>query len=154
LQTFLPFSDFGQIARCLDRRRLSNQRLEAFMIFEIIKGLRSSCNYSVHPCTLMWKDYPDALSVYIKAICDETARRSGGIESVLFKLAAIVGQQIYLLDFGKDIKMPWWLGNEKLHYSHRSRLKQKDPIYYASLDGDLETDYWWPDAYERTSNCA
>ncbi len=38
MQTFLPYTDFKQSARCLDYKRLGKQRLEARTILNILEG--------------------------------------------------------------------------------------------------------------------
>ena len=44
------------------------------------------------------------------------------------------------------ILMPRWLGDEKLHASHRSNLLKKDPEYYGRYNWKESDDlpYHWP----------
>lgn len=46
----------------------------------------------------------------------------------------------------KDMKVPPWLGDERVHASHRSNLLRKDPVWYGQFDWtDNPTDpYVWP----------
>ena len=52
----------------------------------------------------------------------------------------------YLPDLPDDIQMPDWIGDDRVHASHRSNLLRKDPSYY-SVHGWTEPDnieYFWP----------
>lgn len=49
--------------------------------------------------------------------------------------------------FGVSGIAPWWLGDERLHSSHRGRLLYKDPDWYSQFgwsEEPIETGYWWP----------
>ncbi len=107
------------------------------MILEIILGVKVSSTYGRHPIITLWKGYSQCLGNYIATMIREFEVRG-------FK----DGQLVKLLDYvsdpwSPDFERPPWLGNHLLHFSHRSRLKQKDPIYYGHLDGDMTTDYYW-----------
>jgi hypothetical protein len=41
---------------------------------------------------------------------------------------------------------PWWLGDNRLHSSHRSNLLRKMPDYYVQFKwtDDPAAPYWWP----------
>jgi hypothetical protein len=43
-------------------------------------------------------------------------------------------------------RLPPWLGDERLHRSHRSALVRKDPRHYRDRFDDVEDDvaYFWP----------
>ena len=56
---------------------------------------------------------------------------------------------------GLESDKPWWLGDEKLHYSHKGRLFEKDPekYYFYSDYSDYKQlgftccetcNYYWP----------
>jgi len=56
---------------------------------------------------------------------------------------------------GLESDKPWWLGDEKLHYSHKGRLHEKDPekYYFYSEYSDYrelgytccnKCQYFWP----------
>ena len=46
-----------------------------------------------------------------------------------------------------SIKMPWWLGFEPFHASHRSNLLRKDPEFYSlhNWKDDPKDPYIWHD---------
>jgi len=54
MQTFLPFPDFAESAKCLDNRRLGKQRVEAKQILRI--NLLKSAPF-VHSCAICGKVY-------------------------------------------------------------------------------------------------
>jgi hypothetical protein len=45
-----------------------------------------------------------------------------------------------------DSELPAWLGDDRLHRSHRSSLVRKDPSFYAPRfpDADPDLPYFWP----------
>ena len=42
--------------------------------------------------------------------------------------------------------LPEWIGDERVHASHRAALVRKDPDFYGALfpDADPELPYFWP----------
>ena len=75
MQTFLPYSDFRKSLESLDNKRLGKQRVEAYQIISAITG-RPKKNgqpykgWVSHPCSIMWKDYVNALKQYYKDCID------------------------------------------------------------------------------------
>jgi hypothetical protein len=145
MNTFLPYPDFDECAGVLDNRRLNKQIIEAYQIFRanlgVTKGWRN------HPATLMWKDCLMLLSIYHQACVREWQRRG--------RMHSLSG---HLMLLGYDIDwttqyLPTWLGNEKLHASHRSNLLRKDPVWYGKFgwmeSNDME--YWWPSHHQEVT---
>lgn len=131
MQTFLPYKNFVKSAECLDYRRLGKQRVEAFQILNALDG--KSKGWVNHPATRMWRGYEDALKLYHNVCIEEWVKR--GYKNTM-----------QLKDVPEDLEMPWWLGDEKLHASHRSKLLEKDFDYYSVFNW-LEKPgmaYWWP----------
>lgn len=122
MQTFLPYPDFKKSAQCLDYKRLGKQRVEAYQILRIVTGERTEGGWIGHPAVLMWKGYPNALKLYLRACIEEWITR--GYNNTM---------EIPKVDNEKDVKMPLWFGDEKLHASHRSNLLRKDPFYYENF---------------------
>ena len=140
MQTFLPFADFGESARVLDPRRLGKQRSEALTVLRVLHI--PTYGWQHHPVVRMWRGSEPALLAYGRAICEEWVAR-GHADTVLEKLAA----------YGEparqdEVRMPWWLGDERLHRSHRSNLVRKFPEWYRERFPDVPDDlpYFWPDA--------
>lgn len=142
MQTFLPFECFQSSARVLDQKRLGKQRVEVIQLLNSINKIKNNLpikGWKNHPCRKMWHDYSNALVVYGIAICNEWRSR-GYNDTCLDKINALYNDK-------EDLVMPHWLGDDRLHLSHKSMLKQKDYFYYNSLwpqvPDDLE--YVWPE---------
>jgi hypothetical protein len=137
MQTFLPDESFVKSAYYLDNKRLGKQRVECL---HILKALTTpEYGWQNHPATKMWRGYEHALAIYAVAICDEWERR-GFKDTCREKIINI----LMTLPF-KDTK-PKWLGDDRVHASHRANLKRKDPEFYGRYAWD-EPDYLpyvWP----------
>ena len=131
MQTFLPYSDFTEIAKCLDDKRLGAMRREAQQTLDTIymrptkKGTPRK-GYVNHPILNLWRGYENALQLYINSMIDEWVSR--GKNNTMVKQVVI------------DPVMPPWLGFEPLHSAHRSQLHYKNPEHYQQFD--------WPEADE------
>lgn len=137
MQTFLPYRSFIKSAMVLDNKRLGKQRVETL---QILKALTiEDYGWKNHPAVKMWKGYEQELANYGIAMCKEWIGR-GYKDTCLQKIADIR----YLTNSKSD--RPPWLGDEKLHASHRSNLIRKDPEFYRRWAWD-EPDYLpyvWP----------
>lgn len=139
MQTFLPYPEFYASAKTLDRQRLGKQRVECWQIVNVLVGDRfgvaTKIGWRNHPAVLMWQGYENALAEYAVVICNEWVAR-GYRDSLGPRFAPLIVNQP---------KWPWWLGDERLHRSHRANLVSKMPQYYAPQFGPLEWEaYWWP----------
>ena len=135
MQTFLPYPNFLQSARCLDYRRLGKQRVECKQILRVLLG--ESGGWKNHPAVKMWEGHAGSLAEYGATVCSEWVAR--GFKDSLMQ---------FFTDnmFGVDRVKPAWFGNEEFHASHRSNLLRKDLLYYSQL-GWLEPPdlpYIWP----------
>jgi len=137
MQTFLPYSDFAQSAKCLDYRRLGKQRVEVLQLLNSLykpnyKGWKN------HPCREMWRDTPQALVEYGLAICKEWINR--GYKDTCY-------DKINAYNTNSPVHaMPSWLGREDIHLSHKSMLIQKYPEHYKPFwpDAPDNLPYVWP----------
>lgn len=137
MQTFLPYPDFAESAKVLDRQRLGKQRVETL---QILKALTDGGTWASHPAVAMWNGYSQALIAYGLAICDEWIAR-GYKDTCRDKIAA------YTSRFPMTLLMPPWLGNAPFHLAHRSRLANKMPEHYLPIFGsaaEYNLDYLWP----------
>ena len=138
MQTFLPYADFSLSASVLDYRRLGKQRVEALQIYNVLvdnptlqgkkyKGWRR------HPAVLMWKGYEEALLLYKNKMIEE------------WRDVRKYNNTMEIVEVPDSIKMPPWVGDERVHASHRSNLLRKDFEFYSKFrwkeDTDLE--YYW-----------
>lgn len=140
MQTFLPYRDFEQTANCLDYRRLGKQRVEAYQILQIVINNVTKSRWLNHPAVLMWKNFPEALAEYGKAICKEWILR-GYKDNLL-----IVFENFLVLSPKKKIEYPFWLGLEEFHSKHRAALLAKDFDWYSQFGWEEkpEVNYMWP----------
>jgi hypothetical protein len=148
VQTFLPYADFRRSAEVLDAKRLGKQRVECL---QVLRGLTvPTYGWRHHPAVKMWRGSEEALGRYTFTVC-EVWTQSGRADTV----AATVGRELEALDIvevrsqpalAEAGALPWWLGDEAFHLSHRSALVRKDPERYGPLFGDVPDDlpYVWP----------
>lgn len=131
MQTFLPYADFEQSARCLDWKRLGKQRVEAHQILLTLQTGKKA--WSNHPVVQMWRGYEQALCLYRNIFIQEWTRR--GYRNTM-----------EILPLLQTPMFPKWLGYEPFHSSHRSNLLRKNGLYYQQFgwqEGD-KIPYYWP----------
>lgn len=143
MQTFLPDSDYSISAVCLDNKRLGKQRLECKQIllalgFSVGPHSPGKRGWRNHPAVRMWRGFEHELGLYGISVCAEW--RSRGFND---SLGAQFVDAIALLP---DTGLPPWLGNKKLHASHRSNLLRKDKEFYGKFDWEEPDNlpYFWP----------
>lgn len=138
----MPFKDFKRSAEVLDYKRLGKQRVEAMQILKIVSGQTPDARWRNHPAVKMWMGYEGCLTNYHNAMIIEWIKR-GYNNTMLFRIYD-----------GTETAEPWWLGNEDMHRSHRSRLIEKDTSFYLSKfpddKGYNDSKYWWPDNETKT----
>ena len=133
--TFVPVTDFKQIAEMLDDKRLGGQRTEAWAILKWLRDPGAYPKLVRAGYCAMWAGYEDALVLYVNAMLVEWARR-GKKNEMLQPFAPTLG-----LSEVPHAAMPPWLGCEALHSYHRSALLAKLPQHYSQFgwreDGDI-----------------
>lgn len=133
MQTFLPYHNFEETAKCLDYRRLGKQRVEAKQILNILLNRTTSNAWKHHPAVIMWKGYENCLKYYYNCIVNEWVFR--GYKNTM---------QLEFVEI--PITYPKWFFYEDLFASHRSNLLRKNFAYYSQF-GWQEKDnlpYIWP----------
>ena len=149
MQTFLPYRNCWQTARCLDNRRLGKQRVECKQILLTLgidvgehRGNPLS-RWRNHPAVRMWQGHELCLAEYAEIMCIEWKRR-GFNDSLLPQFQAVVGSLADTSPFHSHA--PNWIGYDRLHASHRSNLLRKDPQHYGQFGWQEPADlpYWWP----------
>ena len=132
MQTFLPYTDFKESAKCLDYKRLGKQRVEAWQIYQIVSGKRTKGGWINHPAVNMWRGFSNLLAYYYNDILDEWIKR--GYKNTMEYIVC-----------PPSITEPLWLGNKDFHDSHKSNLLRKDPTFYAQYMWDVPNnlDYVW-----------
>jgi hypothetical protein len=82
----------------------------------------------------MWMGYPRALAEYYN-LCLEVWERRGYRNDKLKPLSPADSPDI-----------PWWLGKEEFHASHRQTLLWKNVRWYSQFGWEEapKYEYWWP----------
>jgi Pyrimidine dimer DNA glycosylase len=133
--TFVPYADFVRSAQALDYQRLGKQRVEAWQLWQALDGQSGlSAN---HPAARMWAGAETALLLYGLAVCEEWVRR--GYKDTM-------GDRFRRALLGRELTLPVWWGDERLHANHRANLIRKDPGYYGQHGwGESPVQgYHWP----------
>ena len=140
MQTFLPYPDFQQSARCLDNKRLGKQRVECLQILKALNDPKYG--WQNHPAVKMWRGHSYKLTQYGYAICDEWIGR-GFNDTCREKIQSILAN--LPISYGAHLN-PTWVGHESFHSSHRSNLLRKDPVHYGQFGWVESNDlpYVWP----------
>ncbi|WP_369052738.1 MSMEG_6728 family protein [Kineococcus terrestris] len=147
MQTFLPYADFARSAAVLDAPRLGKQRVETLQVLRALE--LPDYGWVNHPAVRMWRGCTPALVAYGLACVDAWTRpgRADSTRRLIAEFAPEVAGRTQA-DLAADGLLPYWLGDEALHRSHRSALLRKDPDFYRPLFGDEDPDdlpYVWPD---------
>ena len=132
MQTFLPLPSFEASLRCLDWKRLGNQRRETKGLLTILSRNETK-GWANTPLIRMWRGYENALKLYLNLNIIEWERRG-------------YNNSMPLEDIENETELPPWLGQPRLHSSHRAALLAKAPAYYSQFDWKEEPalGYWWP----------
>jgi Pyrimidine dimer DNA glycosylase len=136
MQTFLPYPDFTESARCLDDRRLGKQRIECMQIYRCLTI--HSYGWKGHPAVEMWRGHLRPLALYWLTVIQEWEDR-GFRNNIAVPFPD-------LSESYKELIMPPWLGREDFHASHRSNLLRKNPVWYGQFGWSESPDlpYIWP----------
>jgi hypothetical protein len=146
MQTFLPYSDFMQSAKVLDKKRCWKQVIEAKQIISILEAeidqppqnVSKAIKWANHPAVRMWEGSEDILKIYFNRFLDQCR----SIHKINTKM------KWYDIPQHTD-DPPWWLGNEDFHRAMRARLIEKDETFYLPLfpndKGFNNGKYLWPD---------
>jgi hypothetical protein len=137
MQTFLPFADFKECARVLDTRRLGKQRVENLQILKAL--IDPNYGWQHHPAVKMWRGCELPLAQYHQAIVEEWMAR-GYEDTTWQKFMDVLGYK------ARRGHTPFWLGDERVHKTHRSNLLRKDPVHYGKFGWSELPNYlyFWP----------
>lgn len=141
MQTFLPHPGFVQSAHALDDRRLGKQRVETFQILRAL--VWPTYGWKRHPAVTMWRGFTPAVVAYGIAACREWGAR-GHADALEEQLLAYSGGIGYTFaELNAEGRLPPWLGDDRVHESHRRSLANKAPDLYPP-DWSGEAGYVWP----------
>jgi hypothetical protein len=148
MQTFLPHPDFAASAAVLDDRRLGKQRVEALQVLRAVT--RATYGWKRHPAVRMWAGFPEAVAAYGLAVCAEWVGR-GRADTCAATISTDLAEHGLpaprtQAELAARALLPEWVGDDRVHRSHRSALVRKDPEFYGPLfpDADPESGYFWP----------
>ena len=151
MQTFLPYPDFVQSAKCLDYKRLGKQRVEAKHILNVLLGQAHKQGWIHHPAVLMWKGYEDTLKLYHDIMIAEWINR-GYNNTMQYYCGEEVAHTLLTVDYQHlgSFENPPWLTDEFSSY-HRATLLYKDPVWYGQFGWTEEPkyEYLWPIMKEK-----
>lgn len=135
IQTFLPYADYQKTAEVLDYKRLGKQRVEVLQIARCIASGRTTGGWVNHPAVRMWRGHLENLVEYGLVIC-RTWKARGYKDTCEEKLLEIAEPNLIV---------PEWMGDERVHKSHRSKLLSKLPEHYREhFDDPEDLEYFWP----------
>jgi len=151
MQTFLPYPDFEESAKCLDLKRLGKQRVETL---QLLQALHLGQGWIHHPAARMWRGFECALMAYQSAIVAQwvsnTTQKGKPYADTCLDSSWNLHEQFCpgpCTDARLVIPMPPWLGNAAFHEAHKSSLIRKKPEHYGLLwptvSDNLE--YIWPE---------
>jgi Pyrimidine dimer DNA glycosylase len=139
--TFMPYPNFKESIKCLDRQRLNSQRREALHILKASLGMVRP--FKSHASIKMWSGAEKALCLYGLEACNEWYNR-GYVDNqgLLFEL---IDHQEFR---NKPLIMPRWLGCEQFHSNQRARLLSKNYTWYSQFSWKEEPTeiYWFPES--------
>ncbi len=145
MQTFMPYFSFGNIAACLDYKRLGKQRSECKQILRAL-GVQvgdvplpeKPSGWMNHPAVRMWRGHELSLCEYAVYMCDEWIKR-GYVDNTREQFIKAAENLPSCTD-------PAWIRDEQLRLSHRSNLIRKLPEHYGPMWPDVPNDlpYVWP----------
>jgi hypothetical protein len=149
MQTFLPYRDFARSSRVLDGPRLGKQRVETLQVLRALE--LGEYGWRNHPVVKMWRGRTAALVLY--GLENVRAWRERGHADSTYDMIAEFAPEVESAtqaDLADAGLLPRWLGDGRIHLSHRSALVRKDPDVYRPVFGDVPDDlpYHWPDADE------
>lgn len=158
MQTFVPIAttDFAQIAKVLDNKRLNKQALEGWQILMVLWELdpagehRTPRGWVNHPATKMWRGHEFTLYQYIIAMTNEWVARGFNTTIGVKASATLMSAYEHGL-FNYVQQKPYWMADqhmfESMASSHRLALLTKDYEHYSQF-GWAEDAGVAPETYE------
>lgn len=139
MQTFLPLPDYYESMKSLDKSRLGNQVWREGMT--LIRG-----GWPNHPANKMWKGHEYHLGLYLLAGIKVLSERGKFYHTIEQK---ILNEMSKFTNTGP----PLWVGDDRLHSSHRKALLYKNFEWYKQFgwkelpdvpNENGRLNYYWP----------
>lgn len=143
MQTFLPLAttDFRQIAKVLDNKRLNKQALEGWQIMMTLLQLDPQGNHREpkgwrnHPAVKMWEGKEELLYYYV--LCMVAEWKDRGYKSTIGDKATATMTHAAKRDRLTGKEPPYWMADkikfEQIAASHRLALLTKDYEWYSQF---------------------
>jgi len=136
MQTFLPYADFFESVKVLDKKRCWKQVVEAKQIISCL--CETQTRWINHPAVKMWVGYESLLKQYFNIFLKYCLE----VHKINTKM------QPYDIPLDDNQTIPFWLGNENFHRAMRSRLIAKDKNFYLPKfpkdENFNDSKYFWP----------
>jgi hypothetical protein len=152
MNILLPLPSFTHSVAVLDRERLGKQRFDCRQVLAALRAERKggSMTFGGEPVVTLWRGYESALALYYTFCVNEWVSRGYNNTMVTpYDLATWQrrpGEDAFLTENVAQIKLPHWLGDGKLHESHRAWLLSSAPDHYRQLDWvEVAQDLHWPE---------
>lgn len=153
MNVLLPYSSFSHSIAVLDRERLGKQRFDCRQVLVALRAARQGrpMSYDHLPTIKLWRGYESALAVYYTLCIREWVARdytNTMVEPYDENWIRRAGEDTFLDEDGTKAALPRWLGDEKLHQSHRNWLSARDNAFYSQLgwgEHDHGAAMYWPE---------
>ena len=130
MQTFLPYTNFEEVAADLDSKRLNKQILECYQILNVLSNPSPTAGWRNHPAVKMWRGYEMALFNYAMTMVSEADARSIRTEKNVANLQRLRNERG--IDWGTT--SPAWLFDKnkmrRVTTTHKANLYKKAPELY------------------------
>lgn len=148
MQTFAPYKNCRESAKCLDKKRAWKQVVEAKQILATngIKvpkrdGGYMKASYVNHPIHNIWKNHLEALMHYHDVFLEECIFNHGinTTSKFMYELGYYENKN------QNEIEFPKLFGYKPFHDSHKSNLLRKNPEFYGKYNWNVSDDleYIW-----------
>jgi len=128
MQTFLAYDEFNESGRVLDPSRQNKQILETRQIMNVLYKKAHNLpvkGWANHPAVLMWEGFEWALLQYGHDVFANFAERTRKSHKAFDNMLA---EHSEWADSRNTDQFPHWLGDDRLHSSHRTRLMHKGTL--------------------------
>lgn len=155
MQVFLPFEDFAESAAVLDQKRLGKQRVETLQLFLGVLRLNNDGTpkttkrtWGDHVVGRLWAPHLYTLLEYQEAVCNDWTAR--GYRDTCLDKTRVALERGIAAGYEDSGTRPAWLGDERVHSSHRAALLFKAPEFYEQYGWQErpEYNYFWPNPSE------
>lgn len=145
---WLPKPDFYESVSCLTTYQVGRQVHEAWWILECLTGRRQRANR--YMMSRLWNGYSSGLALYLSlAIREWNVRGFPSCHEAPYDFRnnyKLNEKWIGRLNVVNKIHYPPWVGNERLHSSHRSFLLRDEPVHYSQFGWiDNVPELYWPE---------